>query len=260
MFRKACPHVVFVDQIAGNLQAVRDFLAWMQDERNVKRRAHGDSNGSLRTRLIHVKHFFNVNGVQFPLAKKDYPAVDKKPAQVFTDAEINLLLSKATLDEADLIHFALCTGFRDDKIAHAEYDDIRKNAINTQNKPQYNFHVKNGKARPHDITLPSYLLERLRARRERNPEGTLIFPNGKGGVDTTLLERVRNAARRVGYKKHFGMHKFRKTFGTRVAEKRGITNAQHLLGHADVKTTQDYLAFTGVAQHDAETLFENVTK
>jgi integrase len=115
-------------------------------------------------------------------------------------------------------------------------------------------------ARPHDIPLPSYLLERLRDRRERNPEGSMIFPNGKGGVDTTLLERVRNAARRAGYKKHFGMHKFRKTFGTRVAEKRGITNAQHLLGHADVKTTQDYLAFTGVAQHDAETLFENVTK
>ncbi len=33
----------------------------------------------------------------------------------------------------------------------------------------------------------------------------------------------------------------RKTFGTRYAEKYGIVNAQHLLGHADIRTAQLYL-------------------
>jgi integrase len=261
MFRKACPYITYVDQMTDNMQAVRDFLAWMQDTKNVPRRNYGDSNGTLRTRLIMVKNFFNVNGVKFPLAKKDYPVVAKKKPEVFSDAEINQLLSKATIDEADLIHFALSTGFRDDEIAHAEYDDVTaKGTINVQNKPQYDFFVKNGLPRPHDIKLPTYLLERLSDRRERNPEGTLIFPNGNGRPDTQLLERVRRAARRAGYTKVFGMHKFRKTFGTRIAEKRGIVNAQYLLGHADVNMTQKYLAFTGVEQHDAESLFENVTK
>jgi integrase len=258
LFRKACPGVVFVDQL--NLQAVRNFIEWHQDEKNVKRRAHGDSNGTICTRLEFLKHFFLENGVKFPLAKADFPPVGKKRVEVFTDDDLNQILSKATPDEADLIYFLLCTGFRDDEAAHAEYTDIRGNKINTENKPQYNFHTKNGDRREEDIELPKFLLDRLAARRKRNPEGSFIFPNGKGGVDTTLLARVRNAAHRAGYRKHFGLHKFRKTFGTRVAEKTGINNARVLLGHSTLDMTQKYLGFTGVKQTATESLFANVKK
>ena len=85
----------------------------------------------------------------------------------------------------------------------------------------------------------------------------MIFPNGKGGPDSALLTRVRAAAERGGYKKYFGLHKFRKTFGTMYGEKFGIVNAQHLLGHADIRTTQKYLAKTKIPAA-VEELFSGV--
>jgi site-specific recombinase XerD len=50
------------------------------------------------------------------------------------------------------------------------------------------------------------------------------------------------------------------TFGTLYGMKHGIANAQHLLGHADIRTTQRYLAETEIPRAAFEELFSDVWK
>ena len=258
----------FMDEISA--ADVREFVAWMQNG-GIKQRAHGHVDGTVRIRLQFLSTFFAVNGLKFPLSKHDWPAEPQSVVIAFTPEEVPALLSEATPDEADLIHFLLCIGFRDNEVAHAEYSDIKSDGtINTGNKivrcmvkgqeKLYDFKTKNRKARPTNIRVPQYLLERLRDRRERNPEGSLIFPNSKGTPDTTLLARVRNAAKRAGFKKHFTLHTFRKTFGTLYALSHGVVNAQHLLGHHSLAVTQKYLATTDIPQSAADALFAFASK
>ena len=188
-----------------------------------------------------------------------WPRTVALPVKVFTSEELALLLSKATTDEADLIHFFLCTGLRDDETAHACYSEVNHttSVLTVTNKPEIGFSTKNGKERP--IPVPAGLLERLKARRERNPKGVLIFPNTKGTPDSCLLARVRKAGKRAGMDpKTITLHKFRKTFGTRYAEKHGVRNAKELLGHASIVTTEKYLAKTDTSSAHADELFADV--
>lgn len=261
----------FMDEITA--ADVRQFVSWMQNG-GLKQRAHGHVDGTVRIRLQFLSTFFSVNGLKFPLKKHDWPDEPQSVVVAFTSEEVTTLLSEATPDEADLILFLLCTGFRDNEVAHAEYSDIKSDGtngtINTGNKTVrcivkgqeklFDFKTKNRKARPTNIGLPHWLLERLRDRRERNPEGSLIFPNSKGTPDTTLLARARNAATRAGFKKHFTLHTFRKTFGTLYALSHGVVNAQHLLGHGSLAVTQKYLATTSIPQTAVESLFAFASK
>ncbi len=254
-FRDSCG-MVYVDQI--NKQVMLNHISWLRE--NLPSRERGQRNSTIRTRLSYISVFLNENGIENPLPKKEWPKVDEHDVEAFTTEEINQLISKATIDEMDLILFLLYTGFRDNEAAHTFYSDVdfQRGTINISNKPELGFTIKNRKQRKSDITLPADFLKRLRERRERNPEGDLIFPNSKGNPDESLLTRVRNAAKRAGYKKHFGLHKFRKTFGTLYAERFGIVNAQALLGHADIRTTQKYLAKTKIPAAAVEDLFSNV--
>lgn len=254
-FRDSCCKT-YLDQIER--QDILDHIAWIR--KNVPTRSHGQRNGTVRARLQFLTVFFSENGTKNPLPNKEWPKTDEREVEAFTTEEVNTLISKATIDEMDLILFFLYTGFRDDEAAHTYYSDVdfQHGTINISNKPELGFTIKNRKQRKSDITLPADFLERLKERRERNPKGDLIFPNSKGAPDTCLLARIRSAAKRAGYKKHFGLHKFRKTFGTLYGERFGIVNAQHLLGHADIRTTQRYLAKTKIARTAVEDLFSGV--
>jgi integrase len=146
---------------------------------------------------------------------------------------------------------------------HTYYSDIdfTRGTINVSDKPQWGFKTKNHKQRKSDITLPADVLARLKARRERCPVGDLIFPNSKGTPDICLLARVRCAAQRAGIKERVTLHQFRKTFGTLYGQKHGIVNAQRLLGHASIITTQRYMAETEIPRAAVEELFAGmVTK
>lgn len=256
LFRESC-HKVYLDELTK--QDVFDYIEHIKA--TCPSRDHGQRNGTLRVRLQFLKTFVQEFGVKFPLAKKEWPKVQETDAVAFESAEVKQLLSAATIDEADLILCLLCTGFRDNEVAHMFYSDIDFDSasVNIYSKADLKFRTKNGKAREVDITIPASLVQRLRDRRERNPEGDLIFPNSKGTVDTSLLTRVRKAADRANYTKHFGLHRFRKTFGTRYAETFGIKNAQKALGHADIATTSKYLAKTTIPAKAVEQLFADVT-
>lgn len=258
-FRDSC-RCVYMDEIKDNEQVILDHIAWLR--KNVPTREHGQQNGTIRTRLQYLSVFMRESKIQMPLPKKKWPEINTRKPKAYTSEQVNALLSKATEDEKDLIMFFLTTGFRDNEAAHTYYSDLdfKRGTANIIDKPEWGFRIKNQKQRKSDITLPADFVKRLKARRERNPEGDLIFPNSNGRPDSALLHRVRKAAERAGIKERVTLHKFRKTFGTRYGMKHGIVNAQHLLGHADIKTTQLYLAETEIPRADVEELFADVVK
>jgi len=258
-FRDSCGKV-FLDEL--NEKTMLDHIDWIRD--NVPTRSHGQRNGTVRTRLQFLTAFFISEGMKNPLPMKQWPKTIEQEVRAFTSEEIALLLSKANTDESDLIQFLLYTGFRDNEAANTFYSDVdfKNSSVNIAPKRGIiTFKTKNGKSREYDIKLPADFVQRLRDRRERNGvknDDTLIFPNSNGGVDSCLLARVRNAANRAGYTEHFGLHKFRKTFGTRYADKHGVRTAQKLLGHSNVKTTEKYLAVTTISNGQADSLFADV--
>jgi integrase len=254
-FKESC-FKRFMDEITQ--QDIYDHIGWLRKHLPERKGGGGQRNGTIRTRLSYLSVFFLKNKMENPLPKNEWPKVDERAVEAYTPEEIQVLLSKATDDEYDLILFLLCTGFRDNEAAHSIYDEVswKAHTITVAPKDEYGFTTKNRKVRV--ISVPGELIDRLRERRARHPEGALIFPNSKGRPDSALLGRVRAAAKRAGFTGRVTLHKFRKTFGTRYGERHGIVNVQHLLGHADIRTTQKYLAQTKIARSAVEALFEDV--
>jgi integrase len=255
-FKQSCFRV-HLDEVLE--QDIYNHIAWLLKHVPSRAKEHGyQRNGMVRTHLNFLKAFFLHNGKKFPLPQKLWPKIEERPVEAYTPEQLEKLLSEVTDDEKDLILFMVCTGFRDNEAAHSVWDDVdfRAHTIKVGPKPEMGFTTKNGKVRL--IPVPSELLERLRERHDRQKEGALIFPNGKGGADSCLLARCRNAAKRAGYSGRVTLHKFRKTFGTRFAEKHGVRNAQMLLGHESITTTEKYLAETKIARSAVEALFEDV--
>src|SRR5262249_37923272 len=89
-------------------------------------------------------------------------------------------------------------------------------------------------------------LQRMEDRKKRYNavDKNLIFPNGSGKPHSNrvLLDVIRRLIKYAGLQERAGLHVFRKTFGTMIANARGIEQARIWLGHDNVATTQDYLA------------------
>ena len=73
-------------------------------------------------------------------------------------------------------------------------------------------------------------------------DSDLIFPTSRGNPDLHLIKIVRRAAKAAKFEGKISLHAFRRTFGTLTAKTYGIEQARIWLGHADIATTQRYLA------------------
>jgi integrase len=92
------------------------------------------------------------------------------------------------------------------------------------------------------------MTNRLRStlqNRQRAIEGEYVFPGRYGGHKTVQNNRALEAAFRRAGVTDVSSHNLRKTFATRLLSRgAAITDVQHLLGHASVKTTERaYAAF-----------------
>jgi integrase len=254
-FRNCCGKL-FVDELADR-EVIADYLLYLR--KNTARRTKGEQiNNTLRDRLKKVSAFYSFNGLTFPLPRKEWPTEIEKEVTVYTREELDRMLSSATEDETDLILFFLNTGMRDKEVACAYFSDIdfKAHSVTVRPKPEWGFRIKSQK--PRTIKLPETLIDRLTARQER-VSGSLIFPNRNNRPDDDLIQKVRNAARRAGMSdEEVTLHRFRRTFGTRVAELHGVRNAQELLGHADIETTTRYLAPTATNYEGNGGLFADV--
>src|SRR5260370_30789205 len=131
------------------------------------------------------------------------------------------MLDVATVDEVDLIQFALRTGFREGEIAAAEWSDIDwtgkpRREMNAEPIPNIitgpkspsnwlpkGFRTKNRKSRKVEIpTLVTRLKARLERAKKAGAQTTLVFPNGGGRFSTHLVEIVQDVAKRAEKKGH----------------------------------------------------------
>ena len=81
--------------------------------------------------------------------------------------------------------------------------------------------------------------------RQKAVGGDYVFPGRHGGHKTIQNNRALEAAFRRAGITDISTHNMRKTFATRLLSRgAAITDVQHLLGHASVKTTERaYAAF-----------------
>ena len=239
-----------------------------------------DRQGSINSRFRNLSVFFTHHNLlicESPkardgrglLRRNEMPRVNKakklreakaKQTQtviIYSDAEINAMLSAATVDEADLIKFLLETGVRDKEAAHVDWDDIDGNYLQLKDKPKYDWRLKDKEIR--SIPLNSKLTARLKARRLRQEahakeDGrdvpTLIFPNSLNRPNLALdetIQRVVAKAKKAEFEWHprseVTMHKFRKTFATKMYRAtKDIKQVRDWLGHSDIATTELYVA------------------
>ena len=92
------------------------------------------------------------------------------------------------------------------------------------------------------------LTNRLRTtllNRQKTVEDEYVFPGRNGGHKTIQNNRALEAVFRRAGLTDISTHNMRKTFATRLLSRgAAITDVQHLLGHASVKTTERaYAAF-----------------
>jgi integrase len=260
--------VIYLDVITRD--TILDFMAWCRE--NVTRRGCGCRNGMIITRLQYLSSMWTTaNGrkLTFPLPWSEWPKAEKTTVKTFTDEELNLILSKAEVDEADLFLFSMSTGMRASELGHVFYSDVnhKTRVVTITNKPSLNWRTKDGNPRETG-TLSADVLARIMARRKRHkaPQESPIFTNGKGGPlsGTRVTEVFRRMAKRAGFENAFpagqGNHKLRKTYGTRIAKMKSPTTAQKLLGHDNLATTMRYLEAETVKQGEADDLYAGVGK
>ncbi|HYT23555.1 MAG TPA: site-specific integrase [Candidatus Polarisedimenticolia bacterium] len=280
--------ITFMDEITAGVLLSHE--KWLR--KNIVRRTGGHFENTLANRFRYLNVFLRANGIKMAknvnadpndaglLDRRDVPKekdiTDEEKAhgiRTYNEEDIKALLSVANEDEADLIHFALKTGFREGEIAAAEWSDIDwtgKMRREMNDKPIPNiitgkklasnwlpkgFRTKNKKSRK--VEIPS-LIARLKARQERakksGAQTTLIFPNGGGRFSTHLVEIIQDVAKRTEEEKdhkingEVGLHRFRKTYGTYMLSVTDLPTVSLLLGHQDVQTTMRYL---GVDRHKA---------
>lgn len=240
-------------------QDLLSYIAWMRS--NLKHRqgknndGKGDPQHAHRNRRQYIAAFLNHFGVKCPLPMKDIKKPVRVPPWKYSDDVINLLLSKANRDQKDLMHFFLNTGFRDEEVTFATWSDIdlKAGSINVHPKPQFanryglddkGWTPKDGESREQDIVLDPRFVKLMKERKERMEakDNDLIFPTPNKNPNIHLIKIVRRAAKAAEFEGKIALHAFRRTFGSKIAKAYNLEQARIWLGHADIATTQRYIA------------------
>jgi integrase len=253
----------FVDEI--DRKDILTYIDWMRE--NLPVRVPGAQNRTLRNRLGYLGTFLGKHGVQLKksgqrqaasdpglLFRTDIPKNMKKKPKKYDQSMIETLLTNADEDQKDYLEFLLWSGFRDEEVQFLQFSDFnfRNSTVLVQAKPQFGWKPKDWEER--EITLPTAVTKRLRARMDRGrqydsglrkaAESDLVFPNRDGRPDSHLIDRLHAVAKKAGLNlmgKRAG-HMFRKTAGSRVAKIDGLPAAMEFLGHSNIETTALYLA------------------
>jgi integrase/recombinase XerD len=213
---------------------VRDWLLHLINDRNVRAATVQVHRAALR--------FLYATTLKQPWFDEVIPWPKRIASlpDVVAACDITAILNGTTNLKHWTIIATLCaTGIRLDELIHLQVGDI--------DSKRMVIHIRQGKGRiPRDIVLSPILLERLRIYcRRYKPKGWL-FPSERradGLLDQrTVRYLCRTAGRRAGVKQRIHPHLFRHACATHMLEAGAdLRTIQHLLGHADIRTTARYL-------------------
>lgn len=231
-----------------------DYKAFLkQVQRNVPR--------TVRNRIDFFQIFLHHYGVPSLLKGKDLPQYTEKKARAYNQSQLANLFAKATQDEADLLHFFLCTGAREQDAQFVCWTDVDLELKTYTVTEHLDLGYQPKDKEEGSLPIPDVLVRVLKARRERYLKTRLIFPSTSGGPNGHALRMVKRLALRAGVNcgqcinktgkscathpvcHQFVLHKLRKTFATSVHHK-GLPaqTVQRYLRHSDLDTTLKYIA------------------
>ncbi|MGA2168402.1 MAG: site-specific integrase [Terracidiphilus sp.] len=160
--------------------------------------AMGNGDRSVVTHLTSVRTFLNHFEVKWPLMKTDRIRVVEKVVSPYSLEEIQGLLRVADQNEADLVHFLLCTGGRKQEVMYASWADVdfHGRTFKVSQKKDLGFTPKDREEGL--IPIPETLVELLRARRARVPQSRRIFSLPDKKPEDYLLQVIKTLAYKAG--------------------------------------------------------------
>ncbi len=205
------------------------------------------------------------------LSKKAFRRkVKTNEESVFTDKEINMIMSYIDRVEPSIINLGIIlafqAGLRAGEISALKYSDLKGNIL-TVNKTEirykaedgkYVFEVRNftkGDIGQRRVILTDYAVEALKRARQLNPFGEYLFMEKgeriKGKAFTVKIEKI---CRYVGIKPR-SIHKARKTYGTKLLNA-GLNQKliESQMGHTDIETTKDYYWYNNSDEEEMKRL------
>jgi integrase/recombinase XerD len=231
-----------------------DYIFYMRSERGLSPR-------TIRNRVDHVQIFIRHHGLPAILKGGKLPAYTQKQVRAYSEADLARMFAIADTEEFDRLSFLLCTGTREQEAQYACWSDVDLDAktYTVTEHLDIGFRPKDGEEGT--IPIPTFLVERLAARRKRYPENRLIFATKANKPDGHLLRIVKDLGMRAGLNcghctnkagkscadfpvcGQILLHKFRKTFATTLS-KNGTPprTIMRYLRHSELDTTLRYLA------------------
>ena len=226
-------------------QELRDYIKWIQKERNLADRTVNCAISQLRFFTIYVLHKPWVDN-QLPMRKFDeyLPFV---PSQKETFEFIN---SIPDIKQKAMVALMYSSGLRIGEVCHLRYEDIRRSSMKV--------HILQSKNRQERFApLSNYALDILTQYWFEcgKPMGWL-FPKQTDKdrpIDTFFLSRhIHEHEERLGWPKRITCHSFRHALGTHLYENgTDLLTIKAILGHKSLSSTTIYV-------HLADTSFSDV--
>jgi integrase len=196
------------------------------------------------------------------------PKYEKALPTVYSDREIESLLSAADPYLRLAIEIGYKCGLREQEIQFLEWSDInvQERVLRVQGKAHWGFKVKDSEQR--DVPIPNDLLHRLKTRQEQYGEARLVLGTGKehDKPNGHLLRNLKALAKRAklscgvctGCKgkaaecSEFTLHKLRRSYATTLLRNHvDLRTVQALMGHSDLASTLRYLRPAGSKETQA---------
>ena len=157
-----------------------------------------NSPRTVANRIDYFQIFLHHFGLPSLLKGKDKPKYTAKKVRGYNGVELGKMFDQATTDEADLLHFLLCTGTREGEMQFACWSDVDLVAKTYTVTEHRNLGFIPKDKEQGTIPLPDVLVDRLIARRKRYPKTQLIFLSKENSPEGHALRIVKRLALRAG--------------------------------------------------------------
>jgi integrase len=133
-------------------------------------------------------HHFNLGSL---LKGKDLPKFTDKKVRAYNPLELGKMFGHADADESDLLTFLLCTGAREQEAQYVCWPDVDLERATYTVTEHLDLDYTPKDKEEGTLPLPDLLIDRLKARRKRNPKDRLIFPGKDGKPNGHALRIVK---------------------------------------------------------------------
>ncbi len=219
---------------------------------------------------ISITHFMG----DLDLSKKSFKKrVLTSEESVFTDREINMIMSYIDDSEPSIINLgvvlAFQAGLRAGELAAIKYSDLNGNvlAVNKteirykDEKGHYVFEVRDytkGEIGHRKVIITDLAVQAIKKAKMLNPWGEYLFmENGNRIKAKAFTVKIEKICKYVGIEPR-SLHKARKTYGTKLLNA-GLSEKviESQMGHTDINTTKGFYWFNNLEEEEVKKMVSN---